>query len=220
MFFHWRCSQVDKTSSFLGISHFFWKWLGLGWANPGRNTHFPVILMPGWARCSLCDSSLRGSSAEPPTWLPHTISVLFWGSFQCLVSPSTCIFTTIWSPIQLISLVGLRIQDVEGTAAIRWLGRPLWIEKWGLEFKLGYFRGLSVGMVKWCAQEAAAHSPVLPTPQVGAIDTSNRSTGGARRWCSLVLQRSTSDSKKHLSLCLTFMRFKHMEVTWRASIYA
>lgn len=159
--------------------------------------------MPGWACCSLCEHTQLNDPPGSPTPSQYHPA----GSFQCLVSPSTCIFITIWSPKQLIRLVGLRIQEAKEISAICWLGGSLWFEKWDLELKLGYFRGL---MVKWCAQEAGTHSPVLPTPQVGAIVTSNRSTGDARTWCSLVLQRSTFDSKKHLSLCLTFMRFKHM----------
>lgn len=63
----------------------------LGLANPAGDTHYLVILMPGWACCSLHDNFIRETSPEPllraRAWLPLTIQVPFCGTFQCLHSP-------------------------------------------------------------------------------------------------------------------------------------
>lgn len=63
----------------------------LGLANPAGDTHYLVILMPGWACCSLHDNFIRETSPEPllraRAWLPLTIQVPFCGTFQCCTLP-------------------------------------------------------------------------------------------------------------------------------------
>lgn len=188
----WAFKRSLRCSSIGGVHR--WTWPAASW---GSHTSFGSgwdeqtlegTLIPQWSWCQggLAAHSVTAPSGRPQL-SPHLappphLNTILEVAFSAWSLPALVFSLPFEVPN---SLSGLQVWEFQRIySAICWLGGSLWFEKWGLELKLGYFRVLTANMVKWCAQEAGTHSPVLPTPQVGATVTSNRSTGGARR-CSL-----------------------------------
>lgn len=85
---------------------------GSGWAWDEQTLEGTLITQWSWCQGGLA-ACVTAPSGRPqlshPPGSPTPPQCHSGGRFQCLVSPSTCIFITIWSPKQLIRLVGLRI---------------------------------------------------------------------------------------------------------------